>query len=96
MDADKASWKTDDFYFNSECLVFASTDPEVVVGTYGNGDIAGDEENRQCGRPTNKEKELRDMGKALRNDLCQRMQVNHLRRSRTGWRKDSVNHTKFI
>lgn len=64
-------------WYHSECLSFMmSSNPEEIVGTYGNGTVG----IGIRGRPTNKDRLQRDKGIQLRNQLRGMFNANGMKR----------------
>ena len=56
---------TDQDYFSEECLALLTTNPEEIVGTFGNGTLGVE----SLERPIHEERVMRDRGKHLRDTL---------------------------
>jgi hypothetical protein len=81
-------WEEDMEFYSAECLSFCTANPDIAVGIYGNGSQG----EGATGRPSNRERDMRDKGIIMRDALRDLMKKNNLERCNRTWSSNACNH----
>ena len=78
--------------FDEDCNDFLASHPYAVVGTFAD---STNDEARGRGRPSNDEREQRQQGIEVRDNLRNRINNERLVRPSRNWYRDRFNHTRL-